>query len=64
MSPPLLILEMEFRFSVQVEPSILLGIEENLLSCPGRVAKNPHIAVGSERLVPVSLTMMLHSSLM
>jgi hypothetical protein len=63
-SPPLLLLGMDFAIGVQVEPSILLGIEENLMSWPGRAATVLHIVVGSGRLVPVSLAKMLHSALM
>jgi hypothetical protein len=54
---------MDFTIGVQVELSILLGIEERLLSFLGRYAKTPHIALGYGILVPVSLSTMLHSSL-
>jgi hypothetical protein len=61
-SPPHLLLGMDFAIGVQVEPSILLGIEENILSWPGRVATISHIVVGCERLVSVDLAMMFHST--
>jgi len=63
-SPPHLLLGIDFAIGVQVEPSILLGIEENIFSWPGRVATISHIVVGSERLVSVDLATMLHSALM
>jgi hypothetical protein len=63
-SPPLLFLGMDFAVGVQVEPSVLLGIEENLMSCPGRSTTVPHIDAGSGRLVPVALLKMLDSALM
>ena len=63
-SPPHLLLGIDFAIGVQVEPSILLGIEENILSCPGRVATISHIVVGSGRLVSVDLATMFHSAVM
>jgi hypothetical protein len=63
-SPPHILLGMDFAIGVQVEPSFLLGIEENSLSLPGRVATVSHIVVGSGRLVSVDLATMFHSTLM
>jgi hypothetical protein len=61
--PPLLLLGMEFVVGVQFKPSIILGIEENILSWPGRDATILHIAMGFVILVPVSLANVLHSTL-
>jgi hypothetical protein len=61
-SPPLLLLEMDFAADVQVKTSIFLRIVEKILSWLGRVATVQHIVVGSRRLVPVSVANMLHSS--
>jgi hypothetical protein len=63
-SAPLLLLGISLAVNVKVKSSVLLGIGENIMSWPNKVARVPCIALGSRKLVPISLAKMFCSTSM